>query len=247
MVMPQPLSWAQSALESLESHYGRRRSAKKTPLAIKQDFQTQEFRTTFFRVIGHKYVMAIQRILTADPATRRFTQAQWCTKLGVNRITVWRWKNDINFAEGEKFFAAQLLLANLPVQGLNLPDNSEMLMQSILCMWKELSQKYNYIHFDEGELITPKVLRIVHELMSVMASSKINVYNPHDASISKELSIKALKFLAVHLTNRPYLTKQSIVLPSEVKLWLDNWGTAYSLFALGNHLNWTQLRVKNHE
>lgn len=244
--LPQPLSWANSAKESLEFLYRGTKGAISKQMASEfaTDFQNKHFRATFFRVIGHKYVMEIQRILTADMRTRLFTQAQWRTSLGVDRITVWRWKHEINYAEGEKFFVAQLLLANRPIGSLNLPDNAEMLMQSAVSMCKHLKSRYDSVN--RLDPITPEVFRIVHELMGVMVRCEEAVYNPHDTTLNTKSKKEALKQLADHLCKKPSLTKQTIVLPSQVKMWLDGWGIAYSLFALGNRLSWTQLRVADH-
>ncbi len=246
MALPLPESWAQSAVEAVEFLYRGTKGAISEEMALEfvTDFQDKQFRPTFFRVIGHRYFMAIQRILTDDPTTRRFTHADWRTRLGVDRATVHRWKHEINYAEGEKFFVAQMLLANRPLASLNLPDNVEMLRQSVASMLRHLKSRYDGVN--RVDPITPEVFKIILELMSVMARRPEALYNPHDAKRRAKSKKSALKLLAEHLCNKPSLTGQTMVLPSHVKLWLDGWGIAYSLFALGNRLSWTQLRVADH-
>jgi hypothetical protein len=241
MAMQIPESWRESAMLAFE------RDRRGTEGVISEDmaenilthFRDQEFRQRFFEIIGHKYVLAIQQILTVDPDTKRFTQAQWRTKLGVDAVTIWRWKKDLNMAGGEKFFVAQMLLSDLSIPNLTLPDNNIMLGRSIICACKYL--KYRYDPLNESGPITIELFRVIQQLMHVMTFSKEALYNPFSKKQSTKSKEAALKMLANHLAKRGDSTKQPKVLPSAIKSWLDGWGMAFAMFVIGNRLSWKQL------
>lgn len=243
MAMVVPESWLKSAVIVLERDRHGTEGAidSETAEQLVTHFRDQEFRDRYFLVIGHKYVLALHRMLTVVPSTKRFTQAQWRTKLGVNKTTIWRWKNDVSCAAAEKFFAVQLLMVDIPLTNLCLPNNDEMLAEAVVAMSRHLKARYDPLN--DAEPITLKVFRIVQYLMLIMSQSREALYNPYSKTQSARSGESALKVLASHLATKSSLTKQSKVLPSHIKLWLDGWGMTYTLFAMGNRLGWKQLQA----
>lgn len=247
MALPVPPSWSQSAIAVLGDHYHGDRVVLDEEVRQKlvQDFVDNDFRETFFRVIGHRYLMALQRTLTVNPLTKRFTRKEWATKLGVEKSTIWRWEKDKVFGGAEKFFAAQLLLADLPLSGLVLPGNDEMLQRSVFAMYHRLSVTY----CSPAETpLTAEIFRCVSEAMRVMTFNKAADYNPYDTSVSEKSKTAALKSLARYFDDRASASDRTAdrptgVLTSQLKIWLDSWGMPYVLFAMGNRLNWKQIGV----
>jgi hypothetical protein len=241
MAMLIPESWRESALSVLKRDRRGTDKAISDEMAqeILTQFRDQEFRKKFFEIVGHKYVLAMQHYLTADSTTKQFSRAQWKAKLGVDSITIWRWKNDLSMAGGEKFFAAQLLLTDIPITNLKLPHNDIMLERSVVCACNHLGHRYDPRNYPGP--ITIELFRIIRKLMHLMTISPEALYNPFNETQPAKSIKHALKTLTNHLAIQGGSSNQPKVLPSDIKSWLDGWGMGFAMFVIGNHLSWKQL------
>jgi len=201
------------------------------------DFVNKEFHKKLYEVIGHQYVMTLLRALATDPVSKKANFAPWATKLGVDKTTLWRWKQEHVFAGAEKFFAIQLLILDKPLGELPLPDNHAMLRESVLGTLRYFSRTYGPA---STVPLSPGVFEHVLSLMRVMVQSNDSVYCPFEPSLSARHE-HALKVLTQHV-NRSAPSRTDPVTPvSTVRAWLDSWGMPYTLFALGYRASWKKL------
>ena len=237
---PLPQSWKESASRVLEGSLSKN----------SEDYFAVDFRSRFHEAIGHRYVLDLQRILTVDFKTKKFTRAEWGDKLGVNRTTVHRWNKDEVFAGAENFFAAQLLILNVPIGTLPLSPNDDMLRNSILSMMRYL--RTHFIAKDKHRIPTnllSDLVALMRAMADLEAESAASVYNPFDPTkehsndgaldiLTKHADHLAKARLGIPIPPKGAGKSKPIVLKSEVQSWFEHWGIPYSIFGMGYDPTW---------
>lgn len=249
-----PESWGTSAEAVLHEYYRKPvvADSEEAEARIVHNFIANEFREQLFKVIGHVYVVALQRFVSVDPRTRTLTPKEFAAGLGVDTSTTWRWRTERTFAGADKFFAAQLLFLKPPLAATELPTDDGALKESVFAMYRHLSREYGP---KWTTVLTTDVFQKVRDLMRVMTLRPDAVYNPFDPARTQSANDSALDLLAnfihekrvaaegqtISHRTRPTPTDMPHTLPSDVKSWLDSWGMPYALFTMSYRREWTPI------
>jgi hypothetical protein len=207
--------------------------ARKRKIPI-HNYQHNTFRNTFFQAIGHQYVMEMMNTAINPSTGKIFNEYEFRIKLGVDKSQLSRWLREDTFADGNKFFAMQLLILNSQIKDLNISDNDNILQMAFFSMLRWLKRTYDQPY---SPIMTRSVFEKLYLSMLVMNEQPAEcLYNPRDESLTAADCLKALESLSSIIKckyNRSYL-------PSAICETLDCWGLAYSLFALGYRKSWKQ-------
>lgn len=208
-----------------------------------QEFSDKHFRSKFFEVVGHEFVLAMMRSCLGEKAPALMRVTDWKSALGVNSSTIYRWKRRLVMASAENFLATKLLIFKRSFTDLSLPADIAIMKSSILAAVVHYSRIIRQNH--RLELSYSKF----HTLLTCMAvmqerpdlvydigpRSEIHIlsFNPIN-KILRELARQATVLNAARYTSR----QASVVLPSDVYSCLSNFGLGYSLFAIGYRESW---------
>jgi hypothetical protein len=126
---------------------------------------------------------------------------------------------------------------NIPVAGLTLPSNDEMLRESIVSMMREIQTR---TRFETHSVLTLRVFRAIYESMKAMTREKDVLYIPDESGYDARTR-DAVKKLTFHVRKADKEQFDGLR-PAELKTWLDDWGLAYSVFAICYQPDWAEVR-----
>jgi hypothetical protein len=256
MPWPLPPAWRERAYRAILGHPpspatlvpppidpdgGDGPSAERVAIATYIDVR---FRARFFEVVGHEYLMAFHHRYVGNNPPRVISPQRWLLALGVNRTTVHRWRRREVMGGAEKFLASQMFVLKTPLIQLELPADTALLRECVLTMVGDLARV-------EGgpppTRLLPAVFRRITFLMSAMTARPDLVYPPPVQAETDTPSPEAVHRAVTGLVDQLNAAEVNsgrrngtAVLPSEVRVWLDTWGLAYALFAVGYRESWAK-------
>lgn len=248
MPFPVSKSWARSARRAIHDRHAPKGEVA-TDLSLQQttaEYARNQFHELFFGVVGHEYLLALQDRYSDKPETREIEPREWRTQLGVDRATISRWRNRAVIAGAHNFFAAQLFILRKPLAELVVPSQDAMILASVLGVHQHVGRLFR---LNPSEDFTAPLFLEVVALMTQMSLDEASVYNPYDSALPGQSQDAALERLARTVNDRRRLQSQRAgsatkfsgepwVLTSQVKVWLDSWGLAYSIVALCYRESW---------
>lgn len=248
MSLPMENSWTRSVNKKLAAHYGITLSPDSQLIQGIDRFNESDFRIRMYEAIGHRFVRELQYRLTIYPETQRMTRKEWRDFLKVPESTLSRWNRDLNLAGGQHYFVVHLLRLNLPVGAISFPEPATMLSESIVSFMRHV--RYKYIKIDKNQTLTSTTVNHLMNLMRLMERNETYVYNPDGADLQKTnhtgLRLYANRLFKSRFAGQDLSPDQQAneieKLTTEVKLWLDDWGLAYSLLAVGYSDEWVPFR-----
>ncbi|MFO0847112.1 MAG: hypothetical protein U0871_00945 [Gemmataceae bacterium] len=246
MGLPFEATWVRAANQRLLDYYGLPGPSGPEQQDGIDRFVRVEARSRVFDAIGHKYVCELQQRLTDNPETRRMSRAEWRAFLEVPESTLSRWRHDQNLAGAQYFFAVHQLRLNLPLGAVPLPPPDVMLKAAVVSLLRHLRIKY--LGIDERPFLAAATVDHLVNLMLLMGRDPRLVYNPHGEA-AERANLTGLARYATALFNRRHagrlagLSEAEIAdgvgrLTAEARLWLDQWGLAYTLLAVGYRDAW---------
>jgi len=247
-ILPLENSWKRTANKKLAKHYRFTPSANPDLIEGIDRFLQSHFRIRMYEAIGHRFVRELQHRLTVLPETQRMTRTEWRDFLKVPESTLSRWNRDLVMAGGQHYFVVHLLHLNLPVGAIPFPEPATMLSESVVSFVRHV--RYKFLLIKETNSLTATTVNHLANLMFMMKRNSEFVYNPGGSSYEKTnmsgLRSYARKLFEARFAKQNLTPEQSAKeldnLTNEVKSWLDDWGLAYALLAVGYPSDWVAFR-----
>lgn len=205
-----------------------------------EEYPSKTFRREFFVTIGHVYWERL--IVSTERGQADYRRL--ADHLGLERTTVWRWKNKTTPPPADKFFAVVLLVLKRDLRDLDLGSQNEILFDSVRRQCEALAAEYDEPTDCE---LTRFVFKSLVRVMNVPAVDDLapgrevsgarrkealrEVHSELTAAIGRDFDARAER--SPNFTGRPRAVK-----PSELDEWLAGWGIPYTLFAMGCTRHW---------
>jgi hypothetical protein len=247
MILPLEKSWKHTVNRKLTDYYGIPLSPNSDLIEGIDRFNESEFRLRMHEAIGHRFVRELQYRLTVHPETQRISRAEWRKFLNVSESTLSRWNRDLNLAGGQYFFVFHVLRLNLPLGAIAFPEPAIMLSESIVSFIRHV--RYKYLQIDKNQILTSTTVNHLMNLMHLMEHNETFVYNPEgdDTQKANKNGLRSYakqlyqsRFSGQNLSHDDQL-EEIEKLTNEVKSWLDDWGLAYALLAVGYSKDWVSI------
>lgn len=247
MGLPFEVSWKRVANQRLVDFYRLDPSADPEDLRGIDRFVKVDLRNRVFEGLGHRYVCELQQRLTVRPETRRLSRAEWRAFLEVPESTLSRWRHDQHLAGAQNYFAVHHLRLNVPVGSIPFPPHDVMLKEAVVSVLRHI--RYKYLGEGEPLLLTASTVDHVVNLMHLMGRHPHLTYNPFDEGASRTNRAGLRRYAEVLFRRREARTIDRLSpgeveagvgrLTDEAQTWLDEWGLAYTLLAVGYRTGWT--------
>ncbi len=200
-------------------------------------FAGKVFLKQFFPILARVY---FDELAAYAESKHGFDKVRIAEELGLNASTLTRWVNGQNPPGADKFFAIAVLLLKKSLGDIPFSDRDAMLFRAVVEQLKSFARKYAV----EPECgIDRFVFRCLIYAMKDRTSDKLLPGLKKVGASDREAALKTAtdnlntqltrRYEAWNRTNAKKVLKPPTVLPSQLSLWLTNWGMAYTLLAYG--------------